>query len=82
MLDVSLFQAYYKLAKTYHPDKNPEAGDKFKEISSAFEILSDPEKKDIYDRYGLDGLKEGAGGGNVDYILPIGTRPAFSVDWV
>ncbi|KAK2173552.1 hypothetical protein NP493_868g03022 [Ridgeia piscesae] len=56
-------KAYYKLAKEFHPDKNPEAGDKFKEISFAYEVLSNPEKKDIYDRHGLQGLKDGLGGG-------------------
>ncbi|XP_016119042.1 dnaJ homolog subfamily A member 2-like, partial [Sinocyclocheilus grahami] len=57
------FQAYRKLAKEYHPDKNPNAGDKFKEISFAYEVLTNPEKKDLYDRYGEQGLREGGGGG-------------------
>lgn len=50
------------MAKEFHPDKNPEAGDKFKEISFAYEVLSDPEKRKIYDRYGIKGLQEGADG--------------------
>jgi DnaJ homolog subfamily A member 2 len=50
------------LAKEYHPDKNPKAGDKFKEIAFAYEVLSDREKRQIYDNYGLQGLKEGGGG--------------------
>uniref|UniRef100_A0A665VEF4 DnaJ heat shock protein family (Hsp40) member A2b n=1 Tax=Echeneis naucrates TaxID=173247 RepID=A0A665VEF4_ECHNA len=61
--NVGLLQAYRKLAKEYHPDKNPDAGDKFKEISFAYEVLTNPEKKELYDRYGEQGLREGGGGG-------------------
>ncbi|XP_035679341.1 dnaJ homolog subfamily A member 2-like [Branchiostoma floridae] len=60
--DSQIKKAYHKLAKEYHPDKNPEHGEKFKEISFAYEVLSNAEKRETYDRYGLDGLKEGAGG--------------------
>lgn len=43
-------------------DRNPEAPpEKFKEISAAYDVLKDEQKKEVYDRYGLEGLKEGAG---------------------
>ncbi|KAG6446301.1 dnaJ homolog subfamily A member 2 [Manduca sexta] len=56
-------RSYHKLAKEFHPDKNPAAGDKFKEISYAYEVLSDPKKRQVYDKYGLKGLQEGGQGG-------------------
>ena len=61
----SLKSAYRRLAMKYHPDKNPgdsEAENKFKEISEAYEVLSNPEKKAAYDQYGHDAFT-GPGGG-------------------
>ncbi|MBI4541323.1 MAG: molecular chaperone DnaJ [Gemmatimonadetes bacterium] len=58
-------KAYRRLALTYHPDQNSgskEAEEKFKEITAAYEVLRDAEKRSLYDRYGEAGLKGGAGG--------------------
>jgi molecular chaperone DnaJ len=59
-------KAYRKSALKYHPDKNPgdkQAEAKFKEISEAYEVLSDEKKRQIYDRYGADAVKGAAGMG-------------------
>ena len=63
--DDDIKKAYRKLALKFHPDKNKEASaeEKFKEVAEAYEILSDAKKKDIYDKYGEEGLKMGGGGG-------------------
>lgn len=62
--DAEIKSAYRKLALKFHPDRNPgdkEAEEKFKELSEAYGVLSDSDKRQVYDRYGHDGLN-GANG--------------------
>lgn len=63
--DAALKTAYRKLALKYHPDRNSgdkDAEEKFKEAAEAYSVLSDPQKRAAYDRFGHQGLQGGAGG--------------------
>ena len=62
--DSGLKSAYRKLALRYHPDRNPndgEAEERFKEAAEAYSVLSDPQKRATYDRFGHQGLQNGGG---------------------
>lgn len=67
--DSIIKKAYRQMARRYHPDKHPgdkRMEDKFKDISKAYEVLSDKNKRAVYDQYGEDGLRQeeqGGGGG-------------------
>ncbi len=76
--EAEIKKAYRKIAMKYHPDRNPdnkEAEDKFKEAAEAYEVLSDPDKRARYDRFGhagvdgQGGFSGGAGGMNMEDIF-------------
>lgn len=73
-----LKKSYRKLAMKFHPDRNPDdkaAEDQFKTVNEAYQVLSDEEKRSIYDRYGKEGLegqgmgRGGFGGSNMDDVM-------------
>ena len=60
--ETTIKKAFRKLARELHPDVNahdPDAEEKFKEAAEAYEILSDPERRATFDRYGFEGLRSG-----------------------
>ncbi|XP_021550801.1 dnaJ homolog subfamily B member 8 [Neomonachus schauinslandi] len=73
-------KAYRKLALRWHPDKNPdnkeEAEKKFKQVSEAYEVLSDSKKRSMYDRAGCDGWRAG-GGASTPYSSPFDSGYTF-----
>lgn len=77
-----LKKAYRAMAKKYHPDLNKDdanAGEKFKEINEAYEILSDPQKRALYDRHGHDAFDPTrGGGGGFDFNMGGGGMGGFS----
>src|SRR5579871_389662 len=75
--EAEIKKAYRRLAMKYHPDRNPndkEAEERFKEAKEACEVLTDAQKRAVYDQYGHAGLEAGRGGGRGGF----GPGDAFS----
>src|SRR6202045_1202668 len=67
--EAAIKKAFRRLARELHPDVNrhdPDAEDKFKEAAEAYEVLSDPDRRATYDRYGHEGLRTGGYAPNFD----------------
>jgi DnaJ-class molecular chaperone len=87
--DAEIKRAFRKVARELHPDVNahdPEAEEKFKAAAEAYEVLSDPEQRQVYDRYGQEGLRSGgfppggAGFGSVEDIFQAVFGGAFGFE--
>jgi molecular chaperone DnaJ len=72
--DDDIKKAYRRLALQFHPDRNqaPEAIERFKEATEAYQVLSDTEKRTAYDRYGHAAFERGGGAGSVDFSNFVG----------
>src|ERR1700738_4831638 len=72
--DDDIKKAYRRLALQFHPDRNnaPEATERFKEATEAYQVLSDAEKRSAYDRYGHAAFDRGGGAGSVDFSNFVG----------
>ncbi|XP_010215168.1 PREDICTED: dnaJ homolog subfamily B member 4-like [Tinamus guttatus] len=77
--DEDIKRAYRRQALRYHPDKNKEAGaeERFKEVAEAYDVLSDPKKREIFDKYGEEGELRGGGhrGTHLDRVGTSGKAP-------
>src|SRR6266487_4337917 len=72
--DDDIKKAYRRLALQYHPDRNsaPEATERFKEATEAYQVLSDADKRSQYDRYGHSAFERSGGAGSVDFSNFVG----------
>lgn len=72
-------KAYRKMALRFHPDKNkePDAEERFKEISEAYEVLSDKDKRSAFDRYGSEGMKASSGMGSQHFSSSSGHHSTY-----
>src|SRR5438270_5060011 len=72
--DATIKKAFRRLARELHPDVNshdPEAEEKFKQAAEAYEVLSDPERRATYDRFGHEGLRSGGWSPNSEGFGPV-----------